>query len=167
MIKLTFRGSLFSYGLLFLILIWPYWAGEDVIAPHRNFSELSIVDQTGVKQIENRKFGDFSSSFIPETSEHLNGVRSGLLTLWVNKNELGRPAYHSAGFSPAYITAWLISKVTDNPWRFLTILSLSTSFLAGLFILLFAREIGLGALSGLIAGTVMATSPLIMYWLCK
>ena len=63
MMKLTFRGSLFSYGLLFLVLILPYWAGEDVIAPNRYFSELGIVDQTGIKKIENRKFSDYSKVF--------------------------------------------------------------------------------------------------------
>ncbi len=163
--KLTYRGALIPYALLFVVLIWPYWLGGDVIAPHRQLSELAIADQTGSKQIENRKFSDFTNGYIPEISEHLNGARSGWLTLWVAQNELGRPAYQISGFSPAYMPTWLISKGTDNPWRYITILSLGTCFLAGLFILLFAREAGLSPLSGLIAGLGLTASPLFMYWL--
>ena len=152
-------------ALLFVVLIWPYWLRGCVIAPHRHFSELAIADQTGSKQIENRKFSDFTNGYIPEISKHLNGARTGWLTLWVAQNELGRPAYQISGFSPAYMPTWLISKGTDNPWKYITILSLGTCFLAGLFILLFARETGLSPLSGLIAGFGLAASPLFMYWL--
>ena len=163
--KLTYRGALILFALLFVVLIWPYWLGGDVIAPHRQLSELAIADQTGAKQIENRKFSDFTNGYIPEISEHLNGARSGWLTLWVTQNELGRPAYQISGFSPVYMSTWLISKGTDNPWKYITILSLGTCFLAGLFILLFAREAGLSPLSGLIAPLGLAASPLFMFWL--
>lgn len=163
--KLTYRGALILFALLFVVLTWPYWLGGDVVAPHRQFSELAIADQTRAKQLENRKFSDFTNGYIPEISEHLNGARSGWLTLWINQNELGRPAYQISGFSPAYTLSWLISLATNNPWQFITALALATCFLAGLFILLFAREAGLSPLSGLIAGLGLATSPLFMYWL--
>ncbi len=163
--KLTYRGALILFALLFVVIIWPYWLGGDVIAPHRQLSELAIADQTGAKQIENRKFSDFTNGYIPEISEHLNGARSGWLTLWINQNELGRPAYQISGFSPAYTVSWLISRATNNPWQFITALALATCFLAGLFILLFARETGLSPIAGLIAGLGLATSPLFMYWL--
>lgn len=97
--KLTYRGALILFALLFVVIIWPYWLGGDVVAPHRQFSELAIADQTGAKQLENRKFSDFTNGYIPEISEHLNGSRSGWLTLWINQNELGRPAYQISGFS--------------------------------------------------------------------
>ncbi|MGI6639021.1 MAG: hypothetical protein ACOX4Z_08265 [Desulfobulbus sp.] len=163
--KLTYREVQISYTFLFLLLIWPYWLSGDVIAPHRQFSELAIADQTAAKQIENRKFSDFTNGYIPEISEHLNGSRSSWLTLWINQNELGRPAYQISGFSPAYTVSWLISRATNNPWQFITALALATCFLAGLFILLFARETGLSPIAGLIAGLGLATSPLFMYWL--
>jgi len=60
MIKLTYRGALLSYTLLLLCLNWPYWLGGNVIAPHHQLSELAIADQTEAKQIENRKFSDFT-----------------------------------------------------------------------------------------------------------
>lgn len=165
MMKLTYRGALLSYTLLFLVLIWPYWLGGDVIAPHRQFPELAIADQTGAKQLENRKFSDFTNGYIPEISAHLNGARSGWLTLWVTQNEFGRPAYQTSGFSPAYLPSWALSKVINNPWWFITVLSLGTCFLAGLFVLLFAREAGLSPIAGLMAGLGLATSPFFMYWL--
>ena len=161
----TYRGTTHFYVLIFFILTLPYWFGGKVVAPHRQFSELAMIEQADGKLLENRKFSDFTNGYIPEISEHLNGSRSGWFTLWVNQNELGRPAYQISGFSPAYTGSWLIARATNNPWQFITALSLATCFLAGLFILLFARETGLSPIAGLMAGLGLATSPLFMYWL--
>lgn len=159
------RSASLIYLVLFFTLIWPFWIKGEVVAPHRQLSELAVVDQTGSKHLENRKFSDFTNSYIPEISEHLNGHRSGWLALWTDKNELGRPLYQISGFSPAYFLSWIITHVTHNPYRFITILSLLTCFLAGIFVILFCRESGLHPLAGLIAGTSLAASPLFMYWL--
>ncbi|MEZ6940801.1 hypothetical protein ACB035_20075 [Aeromonas sp. S12(2024)] len=163
--KLIFRGAHICYTLLFLVLVWPYWLGGDVIAPHRQLSELAFADKMGAKQMEKRKFSHFTNGYIPEISEHLNGARSGWLTLWINQSELGRRAYQISGLSPTYVLTGLLSNGTDSPWKYITILSLGTCFLAGLFILLFAREAGLSPLSGLIAGLGLTAFPLFMYWL--
>lgn len=165
MAYLTYRRGLLYYALLFLVLTWPFWGGGEVIAPHRQFSELAMIDQTPTPKLENRKFSDFTSSYVPEISEHLIGPRSGWLTLWSNQNELGRPIYQISGFSPAYTLSWLLMQLTDNPWVFITTLSLLTCFFAGIFIILFCRELDLEPFAGLIAGTSLATSPLFLYWL--
>lgn len=165
MTSLTNRAAIFLYGLIFLILASPYWLAGEVITPHRQLAELATQDQMKTDRIENDKLSDFTNGYIPEISEHLRNARSGGLTLWVTHNELGRPSYHTGGFSPAYLPSWLIAKTTDNPWRFITALSLGTCFLAGLFILLFAREAGLNPIAGLMAGLGLAASPFFMYWL--
>lgn len=154
------------YVVIFLGLTFPYWLHGDVLAPHRQSVELGIVEQsTKNSRIENRKLSDFSNGYIPEISEHLTGLRSGWLALWTNKNEMGRPLYQISGFSPAYLPTWVISRVTSNPWRLITIVSLGFCFLSGLFVMLFANEVGLHPLAGLLAAVSMATSPLLMYWL--
>jgi hypothetical protein len=119
------------------------------------------VSQPGAP-LQNNKFSDYTQVYIPEISEHLHGARSGWLTLWTDKTELGRPLYHLSGFSPAYPPSWLLSRFTGDPWRFITILSLTTCFLSGLFVILFCREQRLAPLAGLIAGTSLAASPLFM-----
>lgn len=138
-----------------------------VAAPHRQEIEVAQVQLVNSDSplIENRKFSDFTNAYIPEITEHLTVPRSGWLPLWTNNTELGRPLYQISGFSSAYLPSWVITRWVDEPWRFITTLSLSFCFLAGLFILLFAREAGLSPLSGLIAGLGLATSPLFMYWL--
>ncbi|WP_127806782.1 hypothetical protein [Hydrogenophaga sp. NH-16] len=115
--------------------------------------------------LENRKFSDYSNAYIPEITEHLTAARSGWLALWTKNTELGRPIYQISGFGSAYPPSWIIGKLVDQPWRFLTTVSLSFCFMAGLFVLLFARERGLAPVAGLVAGTSLATSPLLMYWL--
>ena len=153
------------YSIFFLALVWPYWIGGNVISPHRQLAELSLPDTSEAHLIENQKFSDFTNVYIPRISEQLTGSRSGWLTLWVSKTELGRPAYQICDFSLAYLPSWLISRATKNPWQCITILALGTCFLAGLFILLFAREAGLSPISGLIAAVSFSASPLFMYWL--
>ena len=159
-----YRVVVGAYFLFMLLLFFPYLTGN-VLSPHRQFIELGTKDLTGAKSIENHKFSDFTNVYIPEIAEQLRGPRSSWLALWTNENELGRPLYHLSGFSPAYAPSWLLSRITKNPWRFITILSISTCVLGGLFIILYSREVGLTPVAGLIAGTGFAASPTFMYWL--
>ena len=163
----TYRNATFCYILLFITLIWPIWINGEVLSPHRQLSELALTDQTSSfdKQIENRKFSDFTSCYIPDIAQYLNGTRSGWLKLWTNKNELGRPLLQILGFSPAYMPSWLLAQISENPLRFITSLSILTCFFTGLFIILYCSEMGLVPLAGLVAGTSIAASPVVMYWL--
>ncbi len=161
----NYKGIFIVYCILFAGLTAPYIFYGDVIAPHLQLSELATFNEAPNNNLSTRKFSDFSRVFIPEISTHLNSTRSGWLTLWTNNNELGRPAYHISGFSPAYFPSWVISIITKSPWKFITILSLLTSFIAGIFVILLCREIELHPLAGLIAGISLSTSTLFMYWL--
>ncbi|MGH8559420.1 MAG: hypothetical protein ACRESZ_18625, partial [Methylococcales bacterium] len=127
----SWRVAMGLYLILFLALTIPYWANGEVVAPHRQFLELGAVDTSGAKELENRGFSDFTNTYIQEIRQHLEGIRSGWLKLWTDKNELGRPVYQIYGFSPAYFPSWIIALITDNPWRFITTLSLFNCLLAG------------------------------------
>jgi hypothetical protein len=161
----NYKSAFFAYCFVFMALMSPFFLGQ-VIAPHRQYRELgaSVAGATA-GHIENRKFGDFSNAYIPEIWAHMHAARSGWLALWSGQNELGRPLYQISGLSPAYPPSWVIARLTGDPWRFITVLSLWTCFMAGLFFLLFCREISLSPLAGLVAGTSLAASPLFMYWL--
>jgi hypothetical protein len=161
----NFRICLLVYVLLFLLLTLPFWGLGQTVSPHRKFLELGITDITRPGLIENRAFIDFTNGFVPEVYQHLKGAGSGMLKLWTRQNEFGRPVYHNSGFSPAYPLSWMIAKFTDNPLRFITILSLSYCFLAGLFVILLCRENRISPMAGLIAGSSMASCPFFMYWL--
>jgi hypothetical protein len=160
-----YKRIFFAYCLLFLVLMCPFFVGQ-VVAPHRQYQELGASEANVSSGLtENRKFSDFSNAYIPEVHQNLAGARSGWLNLWTNGNELGRPTYHISGFSPAYLPSWIVSRLTHDPWRFMTILSLGVCFGAGAFVILFCMEIGLSPLAGLIGGIGLASSPLFMYWL--
>ena len=161
----NFRKTLIAYCLLFLALTFPYWLQGEVIAPHRNTIEIAASETIHSSHIENRKFSDYSSGYIPELDTFINGNRSGFLTLWTDQNELGRPLIQASVLSLAYFPTWLISRITDSPNRIITLISLGTCFLTGLFILMLCRELRLSPLAGLLAAGSIATSPLLMYWL--
>jgi hypothetical protein len=161
----SYRIAALIYIALFLALVFPYWGQGMVVAPDRQYSALGATDTSGAETVENSKFGDFGNNFIPEIAAQMHAKRSGWLALWTDSNELGRPLYHLSGFSPAYLPTWLLFQVVDDPWRLLTIISLGQCFLAGLFILLWCREVGLAPLSGLLGAAILATSPLFVYWL--
>lgn len=159
-----YRLVFIAYVLLAALLTFRYWALGDVIAPHRQAIELdrpAISDSA----LENRKFSDYSNGYIPELTQLMHGRRSGWLTEWSDANELGRPLGHLSAFSPAYPPAALLGRLVPDPHRFITILSLSTCLIGGVFVLLLCRQLSLAPIAGLIAGTSMATSPLFMYWL--
>lgn len=156
--------AILVYTLLFLFLTVPFWALDETISPHRRFKELGVSDNTGSHLVENRKFSESTNAYIPEIHEHLTNGETGLKT-WTSLNELGRPVYHTAGFSPVYLPSWVISRITDNPLRYLTVLSLAWCFLAGLFVILLCRDRGASPLGSVIAGVTVMGSPFMMYWL--
>lgn len=155
----TLPRCLLIYLLLFAALTFPYWGEGQVIAPNRQLTEVGLKPIPAEHLTESQLYGDYIDSFVPAVSEHLNGARSGWLVLWTNLNELGHPLYHAAGFSPAYAPSWVIAKLTNNPWRFITTLSLLMCLLTGLFVMLFCAEIGLAPFAGLVAGLSLIASP--------
>lgn len=161
----SFRIAFLCYFLVLFALFLPFFSG-DVVAPHRQASELGLMQQDSRHSAqENRKFSDYTDAFVPEIQEHFSAPRSGWVSLWTDRSELGRPLYHTAGFSPAYLPSMVLFQSTDDPRLLITILSLSYTVLAGVFIILFAREVGLTPMAGWTAGISLAAAPVSMYWL--
>ncbi|MBG6174930.1 hypothetical protein IWQ55_002755 [Labrenzia sp. EL_208] len=159
----TYKVAKIYYTLIIVLLFFTYIF--NVVAPHRQEVDILLNNKSDSKLIENRKFSDFTHAYIPEVTEHMSAPRSGWLALWSNKTELGRPLGQISGLSGAYLPSWTLGFLTGDPWRFISTLSLAYCFLAGLFFLLFAREIGLKPEAGLIAATSLAASPALVYWL--
>jgi hypothetical protein len=155
---------LLIYTILFFALIHPFWLFGEVVVPYRLASEIGLPPASTSSYVENRKFSDYWWSSIPAIRDHIQAPRSGSLALWVNRNALGKVPLH-VFFSPAYAPVWLISKITTDPFRLLTLISLGTCFLAGLFVLLLCKELSLDPIAGLLAGGSVAASPFMMYWL--
>lgn len=162
---LNYKRAILAYFILFFSLAFPFFLGN-VVAPHRQHNDIRAVEtHKGSELKENPKFSDCNHFYIPEITQNLKGTRSGWLALWTNSNELGRPIYKLSGFAQTYFPSWILSKIIDNPWRFYTIICLFNCFFAGIFILLFCREVNLSPIAGLIAGMSLATAPYLMYWL--
>jgi hypothetical protein len=158
------RNASLIYAILFFALIHPFWLFGELVVPYRLASEIG-APPAPTSHIENRKFSDYWRVSIPGLRDHLQKPRFGGVALWTDHNELGRPPLHIMGLSPAYAPIWLFSKITANPFRLLTVLSLGTCFLAGLFVVLLCKELSLEPIAGLLAGASIAASPLMMYWL--
>lgn len=163
---LSYKGAMIIYTIFFAGLFSQFLLFGDFVAPYLPSIELrapAIELENGYS--ENRKFSDYSNSYIPEISEALSGVRSGWLTLWNQRNELGRPLYQLSGFTSAYLPSWVMAQFIDNPWKFITILSIFTCFISGLFLIFFFKELNLAPLAALVGGVSLAASPFFMYWL--
>lgn len=159
-----YKGALLIYAILFFTCTSPFWALDEVVSPYSQCIEFGYAEPCrDATRIEHRGFTDHPVFYIPEVYQQLNGTRSGWLGLWTKQNELGRPL--STGFSSAYLPSWMIAQFTNNPWRFITAYSLLTCFFAGLFVMLFCREMKLHPLAGLVAGSTLAVSPSLMFWL--
>ena len=163
--KMTFPTAALLYTVLFALLMWPYWGQHQVIATTRQFAQLGLTDTSGAKEVEYPYLNDYSYSFIPEVTLQLESPRKSWLTLWTDKNELGRPIFHLSGLSPAYAPSWVMAQFIGNPWSFITVLSLATCYFGGLFIILYCREEAFDPLAGFLAGTSFASAPPLMYWI--
>jgi len=161
----SYRIAFALYLLLFVLLTFNYWGRGEVVAPYRQHAELGLADDVTAHQRENRKFSDFANGYIPEVQPQVAGTAPGWLPLWSKQNELGRPLFHTSGFSVAYPPSWVIAHLSGNPWRFMTVLSLSIVFLSGVFVLCFCRETGIVPMAGLLAACSLAYSPFLTYWL--
>ncbi|MEM7376712.1 MAG: hypothetical protein AAF460_04315 [Pseudomonadota bacterium] len=163
----TYRAALLWYAVLMTVLFAVFV--RDVVAPHRQQIEIGAPVMPAAPgehhARENRKFNDYALAYVPEVAEHMRAPRSGWLALWTDATEMGRPLYHLSAFSPAYPIAWVVAALTDSPWRFITAITLLFCGLGGLFIVLFARELGTDPAAALIGGVSFAASPMLMYWL--
>ncbi len=159
-----YRHSFCAYFFSFVLLFSPYLLQGKSFVRYLPTVELGISGPHG-EEIGNRKFSDYLNQYVGEIKQHLEGERSSWLATWTNLNELGRPLRHDNGFSPAYFPAWVLQKVIHDPFRFITILSLGTCFIAGIFGLLLMREMQFTPLTGFVVAWSMATSPLFLYWL--
>ncbi|MBW1635399.1 MAG: hypothetical protein JRJ68_03895 [Deltaproteobacteria bacterium] len=161
----NYISAVLLYSVMLATLYFPFWGLGEVVCPHRQAAELAAVDYPDVTHIENRFFSDFYRGFLPVITGHYDESRSGALALWTKKNAIGKPLRQVFGFSPSWLPSFLLFKITSSPFIFITILSLSSVYLMGLFIILLCREINLSPLAGLVGGTILATSPIVSFWL--
>jgi hypothetical protein len=156
--------SIVLYLIVIAILTAPYWTTGMVVAPYRVQIAYEDIpsEELLLKQV---RFSDYYNVFLPEIHENLNGERAGWLKYWTSNTELGRPMYHTSGFTAGFLPSFVLSLFTHDPAIFLTILSWSTIALFGFFVLLLAREWQLQPLTGLIGGCAAATTPYMMTWL--
>ena len=161
----NYSFAVLLYSVFLAALYFPFWGQGEVVSPHRQATELAAIDSPDDAHIENRFFSDFYRGFLPVITGHCSEPRSGSLALWTKKNALGKPMRQVFGFSPSWLPAFLIFKITSNPFLFITIFSLSSVYLMGLFIILFCKEMSLSPIAGLIGGTALATSPIVSFWL--
>lgn len=162
----NYKRAFVVYTLLFAAFTSPYLFFGDVVSPYSQCLDLGYEKTCkDGDRIEHKGLTDHPSFYIPEVYQHLNGARSGWMGLWTDKNELGRPLSHLVGFGSAYFPSWVISSLTRDPWVFITIFSLLTCYVGGVFLLLFAQENDLDPLAGLTAAASFALSPTLMFWL--
>jgi hypothetical protein len=159
------RLALLAFLVLFAAVMAPFWLRGEVIAPDRQEAALGLPATVDAGHPENRRFSDYRNVYVPEVSALLRAPRSGWLATWDPYNELGRPLYHDAGFSPAYLPTRVLFALSGDARRILTLLSVLTALAAGLFAFGLARESRLAPAACLVAATGLGLGPPVLYWL--
>lgn len=152
------------YCIVFLALVAQVCGTTRVISPLRQGPYLGSQIQEVSHRPENGKFSDYATFYIPEATEFLSGTRSNWIATWMPYDELGRPASHMLGLSPAYLPNWILSKFVTDPFSYLTVIALFAIFLTGAFAFLLARELELMPAAALIAALAIGLSPSLIYW---
>ena len=156
--------------LLLLLLIsgvyFPVLTGSEVIFPHDNRQELglepSFLSNSG--PIQNRKFSDQSSVYVPATHWHLNGNTSTWISLWNPNVEVGRPTIHLSGISKAWPLMTVAGLFSDDAFRVYSALSVLAIYLTGIFLYLFLMELGLRPIACLAGSVFLALGITLTYW---
>jgi hypothetical protein len=159
------RGALVVFLALFAVVMAPLWLRGEVIAPDRQEAALGLPVTTDAAHPENPLFADYREVYVPEVSALLRAPRSGWLATWDPYNELGRPLYQDAGFSPAYLGTRVLFAFLGDPRRILTALSVLTALAAGLFAFGLAREADLSPVACFVAATGLGLGPPVLFWL--
>ena len=161
-VRFTYTWSVALYVVYLLVLSAPYWTTGFVVAPFALANNTSTDPRIATLPSEKR-FSDYYNVFIPEIHEHLQGERSGFLKYWTSRTELGRPLFHTSGFSPVFLPTYVLTFVTTDASIFLSILSWSIVALTGLFVLLMCREWQFDPLTALFGGIAVASMPYLTY----
>jgi len=166
---MTMKGL--DYGrcfLIYLIVFLAFFANAcfhgRVLSPVRQAELVGLENPISAPQIENPKFSDYGTYGVPEATAFLEGKRSGWITTWTPYNELGRPTAHLSGISPAYLPNWFLSKLTDDPFKYVSTIAALAMFLAGAFAFLLALELALAPSAALVAAFAIGLSPTLIYW---
>ena len=170
----SFWGSYTAYLALLLGLIGAVyvqvWTGKAVIYPHDNCLELHLAQgcrehgAPGREAIQNRKFSDESSVFVPELYWHLNGRQSSWLSLWNPAVELGRPVFQLSGIGEAWLVTRLVSLFSDNAFSVYSYLSVLAIVLTGIFSFLFLKDLRLGPPACFAGSAFLVLGVLMNYW---
>ena len=102
---------------------------------------------------------DLHGFLVPEIALHLGESHEGALALWDPYVELGRPAIHYGGLSPAYWLCRVVSWFSDDPWQAYTLLVLATLVLGGLFAFGLFRALELDPWASAAAALFFAFAP--------
>lgn len=160
-----------GYGRCFLVYVFAFvmlfasvFFGGEVVTPVRQGDFFAQPKDALTHRPENPKFSDYALYAIPEAEVFLHGKRSGWIATWDSFNELGRPTSHLSGLSPAYFPNWVLSKLTDDAFTYLSAIVWLQMFMAGAFAFLFARELQLRPYAALAAALALGVSPSLVYW---
>jgi hypothetical protein len=160
-----YGAALLAFVVLFAAVMAPFWWRGEVIAPDRQQAALGLPLTKDATHPQNPLFSDYSSVYVPEVAALQHAPRSGWLATWDPYNEVGRPLYHDAGQSPAYLPTRLLFALFDDPRAILTALSVGMALLAGLFAFGLAREARLHPVACFVAAKVLGLGPPVLFWL--
>lgn len=135
----------------------------EVVAPHANRLELGL-EEAPSDHPASRRHSDYSSYYAPEIALHAESFARGELLLWNEHVQLGRPASHLAGVSPAYPPMAACLGLSRDPHVAHTLLWALTVLLAAAFAWAWLAELGLGPQARFVGALLVAGSPFVAYW---
>jgi len=162
---MSFRGALallITCQVTLLATTGLPW--RTVVFPHGNSLEVGAGPEAEVGLVNNRKFSDQSSSFIPVLREQLQGNRSRWISTWNPHEQLGRPLPQLSGTGKAYPLTHAFSLFVSDPLRLYSLLFLATLMMSGLFMLLFLRELSLLPIACFVGAMGVSFSVYFLYW---
>lgn len=148
-----------------IIYFTPVLFKGEVISPHPNDYEVDNIQVVDNQDLTNRRFSDYSSVYIPELNQHLNGSHHAWISTWNPYVQLGRPTFQLSGLSRAYLITNILSRFTKNPFILYTALIVVTVSLTGIFLFSFLKSLDLHPIACSVSAIGLSLGIFFSYWL--
>jgi hypothetical protein len=150
------------YTLSVVLYFCPWLWQQQVISP----IDVRLAANLPVTEADYNTSSYFSDYVFYTAEEHMlmHAPRAGWLSTWSDMNQLGRPLSQLGGWNVSYVLTWVLRIWIDNPYVFFTVNFVLYTYLAGLFALLYVRQLLHHTGLALLAAYLIIASPFFFYW---
>lgn len=166
--NISFRSSIIVYVSFVCVWFSPYIFLGHVITPSRFVSDSNFVAGAfpylnGI--LANRsQFADYLNVYIPDVAAFLDPNHYNWMNTWTDEINFGMQISLRRGHGDYYFPTWILFKLTQDPFKFLTIFTILLHAVSGVLMMLYLHTLKFHPFATLVGGLLYLTMPAHGFW---